>query len=72
MIPDNLIEENMLTIQFLENKIISGIFKKNPLNRSLTSVHRVCFLFFFSKRSKKNERIILFYLKQIISIFNTT
>ena len=71
MIPDNLIEENMLTIQFLENKIISGIFKKNPLNRSLTSVHRVCFLF-FSKRRKKNEGKILFYLKQIISIFNTT
>ena len=27
MIADNLIEKNMLTIQFLENKIISGIFQ---------------------------------------------
>ena len=53
MIPDNLIEENMLTIQFLEKKIISGIFKKNPLNRSLTSVHRVCFLFFFEAQEEK-------------------
>jgi len=28
MIADNLIEKNMLSVQFLENKIISGIFKK--------------------------------------------